>query len=76
MAARAIGVFDTRAAALVAGGHGIAAVLMHMRVVPGVLAGGRCGLVRAVRRSRRPGELQGQHQQQEDDEPATHGCGF
>ena len=76
MAARAVGVLDSLAADIIAGIHDIAAVLMHMLMVPRVLAGSAGSFMRAVRRGCRPGELHGQHQQHEDDEPATHGRGF
>ena len=76
MAARAVGVLDSLAADIIAGIHDIAAVLMHMLMVPRVLAGRGRRLMCAVRRCRRPDELSGQHQQHEDDEPTTHGRGF
>lgn len=76
MAARAVGVFGAKAGAIIAGFGGIAATLMHVLMVPRVLAGSARGFMRAIRRGRCPDELHGQHQQHEDEEPAAHGREF
>jgi hypothetical protein len=76
MAARAVGVVGTIASAIIASNRGIAAALMNVLMVPRMLAGRACCFMRAKRRSCRPCELNGQDQQHEDDEPATHGRGL
>ena len=76
MAARAIWVIGATASTIVASFGDIATALMDVLMVPRVFAGSGRGLMRAVRRGRSPGELHGQHQQHEDNEPTTHGRGF